>query len=288
MLTMSMPFTKIYVATDLSEPAQRATAQAARLAKAAGATLVVLHVYDPVPEFSLGPEATGVKLEKLRRLAEEQLEATIASKYDVPVDTKVVVGADVAGTICKVVEEGGADLLVVSSLGRTGLPRFLLGSVAERTVREASCPVWVVREGEELPARFQVCTDLSAGAANGIELTREVMASVGGKAELVHALQDPAQPLALETRRSVERERREELSVLYTATFGGEPRVTVTSGSSPVQAIIAHAERTSPDVLVLATAGRTGLERLLIGSVAERVVRFAPCSVLVARGRERS
>lgn len=285
MLRNRMPFSRIYVATDFSGPADRAVAFAAQLAESAGATLVLLHVLDPVAEFAPGTTTSEQQQKELQREAEEKLTATLAALPDVRAETRIVVAPDVAGTICKVAKDEKADLLVVASLGRTGLARFLLGSVAERVVREASCAVWVARGGQGLPARYQVCTDLSAAAAKGIALAKEAIAAFGGHAELVHALQEPSRPLALETRRRIENERREELNTLYAATLGDTPRVTLLSGASAVQAITAHAERTSPDVLVVATAGRTGLQRLLIGSVAERVVRFAPCSVLVARGR---
>src|SRR5438067_7414950 len=77
--------------------------------------------------------------------AREELERTAAALSTARVDKRIEVG-DVAGTICHVAEELGADVIVVGSHGRTGLERLFLGSVREDVVRHAPCPVLVVRE----------------------------------------------------------------------------------------------------------------------------------------------
>ena len=76
---------------------------------------------------------------------------TAAALTSAPVEKRTEVG-DVAGTICRVAEEVGVDVIVVGSHGRTGLQRLFLGSVSEHVVRHAPCPVLVVREGHHQPA----------------------------------------------------------------------------------------------------------------------------------------
>jgi len=147
------PWKQICCAIDFSPASDQALRTAAWLSRQLGAGLVLLHVANAMDE---GP------LDLLRappdvlqaELAEH--EAAMARRQDVAVKiregevgTAVVFGGGVAERICEHVAGHRYDALVVGSHGRRGMRRALLGSVAERVARLASCPVLIVRQHEE-------------------------------------------------------------------------------------------------------------------------------------------
>ncbi len=146
----------ILVATDFSEPSERAVDAAAVLAKQLGAKVTLLHSFDPdvlVPPGAIphpaqyrdkiAQEMTTAVTEKLREIARTKL-------ADVPdVDTAAVTHRSPAGGITEHARALGADLIIVATAGRTGLGHLLIGSVAEKVVRHAHCPVLAVRVPEE-------------------------------------------------------------------------------------------------------------------------------------------
>jgi nucleotide-binding universal stress UspA family protein len=191
--------------------------------------------------------------------------------------------------------ELGADLIVVGTHGRTGLRRLLLGSVAEKTVRLAASSVLVARgtpgAAEGGYRRVVVGTDYSP--LGDLAVTRALEhAAAGAHVHVMHAWQLPTQSapetaavvaelrgaLAEETQRlGVERLR---------GWRGARPDVVLvaeTSEAPAQEALIERAEALGADLIAVGSHGRRGVRRLLLGSVAESVVRHAPCSVLVAR-----
>ncbi|MFW6050362.1 MAG: universal stress protein [Myxococcota bacterium] len=141
----------ILVPIDFSEASDLALRAAALLAQQNGASLVLCHVLDPQP---LGPRGTrgepgteqvfteaGVEKkihEELQRRAEHVLDG-------VEMRTAVILSPNAAAGICDYAEKEGVDLIVLSTHGRTGLSHMLIGSVAERVVRHAPCPVLTLR-----------------------------------------------------------------------------------------------------------------------------------------------
>jgi len=140
-------FTRIVAATDFSEPAERACSLAGRLARAHRAELVLLHVFVELPLYPETPAAAVAQVyDEQRRWVQDELDARAksAASADVHVRTRLETGP-APETIAAVAREEGADLVVVGTHGRTGLDRFMLGSVAERVMRIAPCPVLVAR-----------------------------------------------------------------------------------------------------------------------------------------------
>jgi universal stress protein A len=141
-------FKRILAATDLSSESLSAVRYAIHLAKAQGATVTVVHV--PVtpamlfPEFSI-PVDLGVLFRQFEESAGKRLAHWIKrNAKGVPVDFVVRHGVT-HETICRVAEEKNAGLIVMSTHGRTGVGHIMLGSVTERVLRAAPCPVLVVR-----------------------------------------------------------------------------------------------------------------------------------------------
>ncbi len=142
-------FRTILVATDFSQPSEHALEYARALARSFGATLHLLHVVpDPVLA-SAWSEAYAYDLtalgERLRRDAEQQLTERAQAIGDVAVTTEALVGSP-AATIAVTAAERGIDLIVMGTHGRSGFSHLFMGSVAERVVRSAPCPVLTVRE----------------------------------------------------------------------------------------------------------------------------------------------
>ena len=142
-------WTKICCAVDLGRPSRDAMEQAADLAKRLGAELTLVYVRVPPP-----PAASDVLISSRTLVnveAEQDEEALVQWRADAerrsgrPVRSMVHWG-DPAAEIVRHARDAGSDLLVVGTHGRTGLPRVVLGSVAERVVRLAPCPVLVIHD----------------------------------------------------------------------------------------------------------------------------------------------
>ncbi len=282
-----MMIRRIAAAVDASESARRAAERAVSLARSCEAEVTLVHVYEPGSAETASVLSAGAIIEQNRRAGEREVEALVASLGAPQLRTRLQIGHDIPGTVCDVARELDTDLIVLGTLGRTGVSRFFLGSVAENVMRRAHCPVWVERpSGPALHEveRLVVCTDLSPLSEAGLALAAQLAQLLGSAVEIVYALETPDRGLSIEARRQLTGEVKEQLTGLATKYFEGAlPRRTIVEGANVVDGLTAHASQCSADLVVLATHGRTGLSRVFMGSVAERVARFAPCSVLVAR-----
>ena len=142
-------FKTILVATDFSEASEHALEYAHTLAHSMGGRLHLLHVVpDPVLA-SAWSEAYAYDLtalgERLRTQAEQEIAKRARSFGDVAVTTEVVIG-NPAATIAATAAKRGVDMIVMGTHGRSGFSHLFVGSVAERVVRCAPCPVLTIRQ----------------------------------------------------------------------------------------------------------------------------------------------
>jgi nucleotide-binding universal stress UspA family protein len=144
----TMEWKHVLAATDFGETGNRAVARAAGLARAAGADLSVVHVHEAFaePNPMLGyyvdtssPEERAAELARDKSALEALVPAGLAAQ------SVVEVSDNVAQAICAAAARLGADLVVIGTHGRKGVSRVVMGSVAERVVREAPCSVLVIR-----------------------------------------------------------------------------------------------------------------------------------------------
>jgi universal stress protein A len=150
---MTEPITRILVPVDFSSHSDRAFRYALRLASRFGASVELIHVVDnPIASGTWTAEGVYVPnlleiLDSLLREAERQLAALkfAAAGEGVSIDTFVLTGQP-AHTIVEHAQTGGFDLVVMGTHGRTGFSHLFVGSVAERVVRRAPCPVLTVRD----------------------------------------------------------------------------------------------------------------------------------------------
>jgi len=290
---------RILVAVDLSDESIAALKTARALADARGATLAVVHVLasmgDVQPFFPQSYGINATNLLELERLAGEALERRVAEVAGCSdVERFVELGAPYA-EIVRRAEAWNADLVVIGSRGRTGISRAMLGSVAEHVVRAAHCPVLVAR-----PARgsgvVMAATDLSDPSLPAVARAAEEARLRGARLVVMHAMERSlaaygAGAAALlgnvapsPTAEDHEQMRSSLVTLLGDAMrrFGAEGEALVLDGGA-VASVVRAVEEQNADLLVVGSHGRTGLSRLLLGSVAEKLVRLADCSVLVVR-----
>ncbi|RLB47212.1 MAG: hypothetical protein DRJ42_25895 [Deltaproteobacteria bacterium] len=141
-------FQNILVATDFSEASELAVGAAPLIEGGAGKRVTLLHVVN-TPELDPGvveQEAEGSQ--DLETAVHDHLNRLRSSflEHIEDVKTAVIRSSNPANTICEFAADQGVDLILLGTTGRAGLARFLIGSVAERVVRHAPCPVMVLRE----------------------------------------------------------------------------------------------------------------------------------------------
>jgi nucleotide-binding universal stress UspA family protein len=285
---------RILVATDFSEQAAKAFDAALSLASRTKAELHVMHALEvALPLFE--PYAVVIPADWLgeaRRLAQQKLAETLAAAQAKGLTGTTHLGEVPAPhAICERAREIGADLVVVGTHGHTGLKHVLLGSVAERTVAHAPCSVWTVK-GERPATQLRtvvVGSDLSPGSNAPLATAAAWARAFGAKLHVVHALQIPMPLIApyevAIPEGVVEGARREAERQLAEAVKSvGGVSVTTELASTPAHAaLVDAAERLAAELIVTGSRGLTGLKHALLGSVAERTLRYAPCSVLTVR-----
>ena len=150
-----MEIRSILLPTDFSECARHAVPVAAQLARLVGARVLCLHVVEPVvPAVGWTPIAEPLPVadvgEQLEDSAARELPRFAGCEEFEGLDVEdVIARGEAASEIVRVARERDADLIVISSHGRTGLGRILFGSTAESVVRHAQCPVLVVKPPQE-------------------------------------------------------------------------------------------------------------------------------------------
>jgi nucleotide-binding universal stress UspA family protein len=192
--------------------------------------------------------------------------------------------------ILRQAEQRGARLVVVGAAGKQPLERALLGSTAEQVVRHAHGPVLVARPSAEFGSVL-AATDLTEATAAVLEAAVAEAARRDAPLVAIHSLDvghpaiaaiEPSVVLPAATLTALREACRETL-VASLARFGA-PRGTPIVVDGPPTASIPHVARElQADLLVVGTHARSALRRVFLGSVAQALIRRAPCSVLVVR-----
>lgn len=292
-----MQIKKILVPTDFSEHAERAVAQATALAKPFGASLHLLHVVQ-LPMLPANPEAPPIPItfwQELRTNARARLVPIQKQIESQGVRCEMEVVEDIPGfAIAAAAERTHADLIVMGSRGLTGLKHVLLGSVAERTVRSAPCPVLTVKGGELRLRTIAVPMDFSPAAQQALEAAKS-LAKTAGPAHLVlvHAYYVPVEleqylvshgdPFFERLSKGVTKDLEAILTGLSDAGISAE---YVARPGVPETVILEVVKEKKADLIAMGTHGRRGLKHLLLGSVAEHVVRTSDVPVLTVRERK--
>jgi nucleotide-binding universal stress UspA family protein len=273
---------------NLTEP-DAFLADAVALARRVGAVLHVVHAYR-VPEFlatfpvyePMYQDLTGNYALELQSRLERVL---YAAAPDLALVAHVAAGAP-GRAICEVANEVDADAIVVGRTRSGSFARALLGTTAERVLREATRPVLLL--GQPLPtdtARVLMATDLSDHAAavheRGLDIAETLFAGATLETEALLVVAFGVVPPPLPNTALVNAGETELEAYLARRRPRTPPlRPKVRLGSTP-DCIVAEARGWSADLLVMGTHGRSRFQRYFLGSVAEAVLRAAPCNVLV-------
>jgi nucleotide-binding universal stress UspA family protein len=278
----------ILLATDFRPASQQAARVAARLASTFGSRVSLLHVLEPLPGW---PVALHQEREQVTRPLRELAEELAAQKVEVA-PAPVLIGP-VALTIVRKAAEVDADLIVLGAGERSRFDRFTAGPVAEAVLEQAPQPVLAVRPGEPEPAfRTVLCpVDQSAVSARGLRNAIRLTRAFDGKLlvlTVVPALSWLAAAAETGQVREVAAEHERRWRAAFEEFLAGIPLEGVrwereVRRGEPHEQIVAAAREHGADVLVLGATGRTGLVRLLLGSVTRRVLRQLPCSLLTVK-----
>jgi nucleotide-binding universal stress UspA family protein len=295
-------FNKILVPLDGSELAERALDPALAIARARDAQVLLLSV--PSYHQVVPPASTGYGLvapNHIVDLGREDAQDYLAGLQsqarcsDCSIQTVVVEG-DVAGCIVDKAAAEQVDLIVMTTHGYSGFTRWMLGSITERVLRGAPCPVLVVRQAIPL-CKALIPLDGSSRAQEALEPGLELARILGCQVTLLRA--DQGEDLS-----SVEQgllqmagagacqelvEGTEDRLAYYLECLARQYRSpdlvieTAVVQAKPAEAILTYAEAEGIDLIVMATHGQSGLRRWVFGSVTEKILRQAGCAMLVVR-----
>jgi nucleotide-binding universal stress UspA family protein len=287
----------ILLATDFSKPARNAYSHAAALASLLRIRLILLHVVKAPPEFETWSPAARRKLGpmKTKALLELGRMARLAKDHGVKAEHRLVVGIP-EDAILDIAEKTRANLIAIGTHGRTGFERLRLGSVAEEVLRKASSPVLTVHAASVADAPFRrqrpkldtilVAMDFSVSSDAALRTAAVLAARVHAQISLLHVFdawasvgQDDARVRKFKSHKVDQRAQR----VLSTLRATPQAFNGIVVPGEAVKVILDQAKSMKADVIVIGTNGRRGLKRLVLGSVAEAVVRRARCPVLVVK-----
>lgn len=290
---------KILCPIDFSPGSQQALRAAVRLAMDGDTELVLAHAWYLPPLAHAGETPFPAQLIDEMVTGEEAALATAvcdAQDLGAPRVASLFLTGLPWQRICDTAEADPAfDLIVMGTEGRTGLRRLLLGSVAEKVVRHAPCSVLAVR-GKNGSSRFHhiLCPiDFSPSSREAMERAARLADHDGLGITLLHVLDLPVR-FSGEPNVAGFLEDLDRTSARHLAEWAAEIRTRVSVpvimrtriGSPGAQVLSVLDAEPSFDLVVVGSHGRTGLRRAFLGSVAERIVRHAPCPVFVARHRE--
>jgi nucleotide-binding universal stress UspA family protein len=292
-----MQIKQILVPTDFSENARRAMSYAIQLAKQCSAKLHLLHT-PVIPTYLLmdlsyspGPEAVTRILNDSQEALDEQAKVIA----DAGVEHFAVIRE---GTIHEVIrdyaKEHAVDLVVMGTHGRTGVSKLMYGSVTERVLKTVHTPIVVVpAAGGKIPSSIVIAYDFSAPSRRAAEAARAIHGLCHGSLHMVHSYLDvwgeytdrgAVVGEAAERRREALRLGLEEMlkadaKELFSIDAQAVQTHLVTG--DPAEGILRVAENVGATLICAGTTGKSGIERILIGSVARRLLHDSKVPLLL-------
>jgi len=279
---------KILCPIDFFPASDKAVDYAVGLAEIYNAKIYLLHAVVPVIpvayEFPLDTAGIGREMQEAARHEMNKLIARVKTR-DVKAESLIRAGA-VHDVIRRAITTIKPDLIAMGTHGRGGIDRWFLGSMAEWLMRHSPVPVLTISDKERLrrPAfrKIVVTTDFSAGTADALEYAFSIAQENNSRITLLHVINDIAMDISRKYRDSIIEgvETKLQKMVPREAWEWCEIRTSVEVGH-PLKMIEQTLEKEKPDLLVMNIHGKGMLDRALVGSTAERVVRTAKCPVML-------
>jgi nucleotide-binding universal stress UspA family protein len=265
---------KLLLATDGSKFSEGAIREVINLAKICSSKIYAVSVVEINPEFMAQAPQLVEKYEKETRQHLESVKSR-ASKEGLDCEVIVHEGEEPYKYIIDEAAKKQAEMIIMGRYGRTGLKRLLMGSVTARVIGHSPCKVMVIPETAKVSYKnILIATDGSkysdAAALEAISIAKRCGSDL---IAISVATKDKNLPSA---KKSVEK-------ISRIAEKEGLKAKTLTLRGTPYNVIVETAGKKNADVIVVGSHGRTGLDRLLMGSVTERVIGHANCAVLVAK-----
>ena len=298
-------FRNVLCPIDLSEASTRPLAYAAAVARWYDARLTVLHVAPTFDPMQIRSGALGDPVRIVNPMPREGVLGELQRAVDtagatVPDMALAAEAGDAVGTIVDYAVRIASDLLVMGTHGRGGFDRLLLGSVTEKVLRKAPCPILTVPPHAPSPAPHEVAfrqilcpMDFSPPALQAFGFAVELARRAQGSLTVLHVVEWLAEeePRAHahfnvpEYRRHLAEDAGERLRALLDGGTRppGKTQSVVATGRAHHEILAAAAARES-DLIVMGAQGRSGVGLALFGSTTQHVVRAAACPVLTVRG----
>ena len=268
---------RLLVCCDGSADARHAVSQSLALARACGSRVRVLRVVEIMPEVeAVAPDLRAQQEEEVRK--EMKAIQAEAAGTEVPVEVMIRQSQLPHAAIVAEAEKFGADVIIMGRSGRTGLARLLVGSVAARVIGHSPINVLIMPRGTSLGlARLLVACD--ASPPSEAAWWEAVSLAKSGEVQLFAVAVASEEGEIIEAQEIIRQ-------LLEAANREGIPlRGILPQGQQPDDAIVQVALRNEVDLIIMGSHGRTGLTKLLMGSVTEGVIGQAPCPVLVVKKR---
>ena len=299
-------YRSIYVPLDGSQFAEQALPLASEIARRTGAILQVALVHHPVPALATALEVPEIEaqLDQEGRAREQTYLSTIVERVqktvNIPITGTVLDGA-VADALEEHLDRSGTDLVVVTTHGRGPMSRFWLGSVADHLMRHLHVPVLMLRPTDSASAvaqsigRIMLTLDGSPFAESGIDAAVALGKPFGAEYALVMVV-EPPMPIADPSGLMVipaGPDSEKQLRIAATAYLDAQAerlrkqglKVTTypVTGQGAAATILSQAEALHADLVAITSHGAGGFERLVVGSVADMVIRGSTHPTLVVR-----
>jgi nucleotide-binding universal stress UspA family protein len=297
---------RILCPVDFSDHSRRALDHAIAIARWYNSTVTVLHVFSPAPVAAVGPGPMVFEPIVLTSVDREQLLADVKAFAETKRAPGVAIDAllregNTAGEILEQTTSTKADLLVIGTHGRSGFERLLLGSVAEKVLRKASCPVMTVPRrlpnavpaGSVLYRRVLCAVDFSESSLHALKYAISLALEADGQLTVLHVVAHEFDYTAsieydagmtigdfLKARENTLQRQLQE--IVKRAPDFCRVESLMTHGK-PWREVLRVAEETQSDLIVMGVQGRGAADLLFFGSTAQHVVREASCPVLTLR-----
>jgi nucleotide-binding universal stress UspA family protein len=292
---------RILCPIDFSEFSVNAYEYAQSLAWHYQATLFLHHVIEslmPYDSYYAFPDSYMETCQRLREGAEKQLEefAKAHRQGEIQLQCEVQDGV-VTDSILSLAEAKAVNLIVMGTHGLRGVDRLTLGSVTEKVIRKARCPVLAVRKpahgfvsqpgGPDLihPHRILCCTDSPDHSDLAWDHAVSIAEEYGAELTLLHVMEDIASSSDIETATTKTLERLER-RIAAGARKNGITKAAVRIGKA-YQQIIEFALESRTDVVSMGARGRHALDLAIFGSTTYRVIQLGPCPVIAVQAEQR-
>ena len=302
---MKSSIRRILFATDYSSGCLQAYRHSLEWAQGCQAELDIVHVMGVLPGKETNSAVANRYIAEQGKQSQSKIEKLVSqAKERIPSVQSHLLEGMPAEQIITFAVDSHADLLITGTEGWTGVNRLLMGSVADRVVCQAPCPVLTIRSKEEVnaeavqtrdaitpsvPKHILVPLDFSDCSLAAFEYAAQIAKWFDASVTLLHALEPLSYSLDFnlthpvemkQFRQSVETRLSELAGILKKDGLSASYKV----GEKPaVDTILKSSADTHADLLVLGTHGRRGLSRVLMGSVTATVLRQSSCPVLTVK-----